>query len=69
MVNKILKAFKEGKKKEATFWLRLGEKYVYIKYVPLFDRDGNYLGTLEMTMDIDPYKKIEGERRVLDWKD
>ncbi|NJE75743.1 DUF438 domain-containing protein [Thermococcus sp. ES12] len=69
IVNKILKAFKEGRKKEATFWLRLGPKYVYIKYVPLFDKNGNYLGTLEMTMDIAPYKKIEGEKRLLDWRD
>ena len=69
IVNKILKAFKEGRKKEATFWLRLGPKYVYIKYVPLFDKEGNYLGTLEMTMDIEPYKRIEGEKRLLDWRD
>ena len=69
VVNKILKAFKEGRKKEATFWLRLGEKYVYIKYVPLFNEKGEYIGTLEMTMDIAPYKKIEGEKRLLDWRD
>lgn len=69
VVNKILKAFKEGRKKEATFWLRLREKYVYIKYVPLFNEKGEYIGTLEMTMDIAPYKKIEGEKRLLDWRD
>lgn len=69
VVNKILKAFKEGRKKEATFWLRLREKYVYIKYVPLFNDRGEYIGTLEMTMDIAPYKKIEGEKRLLDWRD
>ncbi|ACJ15965.1 hypothetical protein TON_0479 [Thermococcus onnurineus NA1] len=69
IVNKILKAFKEGRKKEATFWIRMGPKYVYIKYVPLFDENGNYLGTLEMTMDIAEYKKIDGEKRLLDWRD
>lgn len=69
VVNKILKAFKEGRKSEATFWLRFGQKYVYIKYVPLFDRDGNYMGTLEMTMDTEPYRRIEGEKRLLDWRD
>ncbi|MDK2783789.1 MAG: uncharacterized protein PWQ32_1378 [Thermococcaceae archaeon] len=69
VVNKILKAFKEGRKKEATFWLRLREKYVYIKYVPLFNEKGEYIGTLEMTMDIAPYKAIEGEKRLLDWRD
>ncbi|ALV63543.1 hypothetical protein ADU37_CDS18440 [Thermococcus sp. 2319x1] len=69
VVNKILRAFKEGRKKEATFWLKLGGKYVYIKYVPLFNEKGDYIGTLEMTMDIAPYKKIEGEKRLLDWRD
>ncbi len=69
IVNKILKAFKEGRKEEATFWLKLGPKYVHIKYVPLFDEEGEYIGTLEMTMDIAPYKKIEGEKRLLDWRD
>ena len=69
IVNKILRAFKEGRKKEATFWLRLGPKYVYIGYLPLFDENGNYIGTLEITMDIAPYKAIEGEKRLLDWRD
>ncbi|ACS90790.1 MULTISPECIES: DUF438 domain-containing protein [Thermococcus] len=69
IVNKILKAFKEGRKSEATFWLRIGEKYIYIKYVPLFDKEGTYLGTLEITMDIAPYKQIEDEKRLLDWRD
>ena len=69
IVNKILRAFKEGRKKEAVFWLKLGPKYVYIKYVPLFNDKGEYIGTLEMTMDIAPYKKIEGEKRLLDWRD
>ncbi|WP_297459609.1 DUF438 domain-containing protein [Thermococcus sp.] len=69
IVNKILKAFKEGRKEEATFWLKLGDKYVYIKYVPLFNEKGEYIGTLEMTMDIAPYREIEGEKRLLDWRD
>ncbi len=69
IVNKILQAFKEGRKKEATFWLHLGKKYVYIKYVPLFNEKGEYIGTLEMTMDIAPYKKIEGEKRLIDWEE
>ncbi len=68
IVNKILQAFKEGRKREATFWLRLGEKYVYIRYVPLFE-NGEYMGTLEITMDIAPYRAIEGEKRLLDWRD
>ncbi|MBP1912132.1 hypothetical protein [Thermococcus stetteri] len=30
---------------------------------------GEYIGTLEMTMDIAPYKEIEGEKRLLDWRE
>jgi DUF438 domain-containing protein len=30
------------------------------------DKDGAYLGCLEVTQDIAPIKKIEGERRLLD---
>jgi len=33
------------------------------------DRDrGEYLGTLEVVQDITNLKKIEGEKRLLDWK-
>jgi len=27
------------------------------------------MGTLEMTMDTEPYRRIEGEKRLLDWRD
>ena len=67
IVNRILKAFKEGSKKEASFWIHLGPKYVYIRYLPLFDGSGDYIGTLEVTMDIAPYKEIDGEKRLVDW--
>ncbi|MFA4719731.1 DUF438 domain-containing protein [Pyrococcus kukulkanii] len=69
IVNKILKAFKEGRKDKAEFWLRLGEEFVYILYVPVRNEKGEYLGTLEITMDVKRYKELEGEKRLLDWRD
>ncbi|KPU62733.1 diguanylate cyclase [Thermococcus sp. EP1] len=69
IVNRILTAFKEGAKNKAEFWIKMGPRYVYILYVPVRDKKGNYLGTLEITMDISRYKEIEGERRLLDWGD
>ncbi|NJE26479.1 DUF438 domain-containing protein [Thermococcus sp. MV5] len=69
IVNRILTAFKEGAKNKAEFWIKMGPRYVYILYVPVRDKKGNYLGTLEVTMDIAKYKEIEGERRLLDWGD
>ncbi|AFK22582.1 DUF438 domain-containing protein [Pyrococcus sp. ST04] len=69
IVNKILKAFKEGKKDKAEFWIRMGDKLVYILYLPVRDENGEYLGTLEVTMDVKRYKELEGEKRLLDWRD
>lgn len=69
IVKKILEAFKEGRKEDATFWIKLGPRYVYIRYIPLFDKAGSYMGTLETTMDIAPYKALEGEKKLVDWSD
>ncbi|USH00181.1 DUF438 domain-containing protein [Thermococcus argininiproducens] len=69
VVDKILKAFKEGKKDAAEFWIQMGGKFIYIKYVPVRDEKGEYLGTLEITQEISRIKALEGEKRLLDWRD
>jgi len=66
IVNKILKDFKEGKRNEADFWLKLGDKYIYIRYIAIRDSDGKYIGTLEVSQDIAPIQKITGEKRIYD---
>lgn len=65
-VEKILEDFKAGKKDSESFWLRMGDLYVYIRYFAIRDGEGNYLGTLEFTQDIAPIQEIEGEKRLLD---
>jgi uncharacterized protein len=67
IVDNIVKAFKDGSKDEASFWIRLGEKLVYIRYFAVRDDDGNYRGTVEVSQDIAPIQEIKGERRLLDW--
>jgi PAS domain S-box-containing protein len=67
-VLQILEAFKNGKKDVAEFWINLKGKQIYIRYFPVQDKDGKYLGTLEVSQDITGIKKIEGEKRLLDWK-
>ncbi|MBO8160703.1 MAG: DUF438 domain-containing protein [Thermosipho sp. (in: Bacteria)] len=66
IVNRILSDFKSGKRDKADFWLKMGEKYIYIQYFPVRNEKGEYLGTLEVTQDIAPIKKIEGEKRIYD---
>ena len=68
VVNKILEAFKKGERESAEFWINLNERLIYIRYFAVRDKNGKYLGTLEVTQDITQIKKIEGEKRILDWK-
>jgi PAS domain S-box-containing protein len=66
-VNQILSDFKTGKRNSAEFWINLEENKVYIRYFAVRNKTGRYLGTLEVTQDITEIKKIEGEKRLLDY--
>ncbi len=68
VVNKILEAFKTGKKDVAEFWISLNNRLILIRYFAVRDKNGKYLGTVEVTQDITDIKKIEGQKRLLDWK-
>jgi len=66
-VNLILSDFKSGRQDSAAFWINLGERKVYIRYFAVRDKGGKYLGALEATQDITGIKKIEGEKRLLEY--
>jgi hypothetical protein len=66
-VNQILLDFKSGKRDSAEFWIDLRGRNVYIRYFAVRDKTGRYLGTLEVTQDITEIKKIEGEKRLLEY--
>jgi hypothetical protein len=67
IVNSIVDAFKKGTRNEAAFWLELNGRLVYIRYFPV-RKNGEYLGIIEVTQDITDIKKIDGEKRLLEWK-
>lgn len=69
MVEKILDAFKKGKKDEASFWIPFKNQFVYIRYFAVRDEKGNYRGTIEVTQDVKEIRDLEGERRLLSWED
>ncbi len=66
-VEKILLAFRNKEKDMADFWIEMGGKFIYIVYRPLYDESGQYLGTLEMSMDATHLRSLTGQRRLLDW--
>ncbi|MEM3641663.1 MAG: DUF438 domain-containing protein, partial [Candidatus Bathyarchaeia archaeon] len=51
IVNKILEAFKSGKKDVAEFWIQVNNRLIHIRYFAVRDKNGKYLGTMEVTQD------------------
>ncbi|RSD26874.1 DUF438 domain-containing protein [Mesobacillus subterraneus] len=65
VVEDLLADFKAGTKDTEDFWIKFRDKYVYIRYFAIRDEDGQYMGTLEFTQNIDPIQAIDGEKRIL----
>ncbi|RFZ78849.1 DUF438 domain-containing protein [Lacrimispora amygdalina] len=65
IVEKIVEDFKNGVKDEEDFWIRMGKKYILIRYYAVRSEAGEYLGVLEVTQDIDEIQNITGEKRLM----
>jgi len=52
IVQQILDDFRSGKADRAPFWIELHGKFISIEYFALRDKEGNYLGTLEVSQDL-----------------
>jgi PAS domain S-box-containing protein len=68
-VLKILEEFRAGTKSVAEFWINFRGKVVHIRYFAVRDKDNKYKGVIEVSQDITEIKKIEGEKRLLDWEE
>ena len=65
VVEQIVADLKSGKKEHEDFWIRMGDKFVYIRYFAVRNAKGEFLGTLEITQDIKPITELEGEKRLM----
>jgi DUF438 domain-containing protein len=65
-VERIVSGFKSGELDKAEFWIDLGGQKILIRYFPVRDGQGNYLGVLEVTQEISEIQKLSGEKRLLD---
>lgn len=65
VVNRILNDFRSGRRDVAEFSIQKEGRTIHIRYFPVRDERGEYLGCLEVTQDITDIKKIEGEKRLL----
>jgi PAS domain S-box-containing protein len=69
IVSRIVESFKSGKKDTAEFWINMQNRLLYIRFFAVRDGNGKYLGAMEIVQDVTEIKKLEGERRLLDWTD
>ena len=65
-VEQVVSELKSGKRDVAEFWIDLHGRKIYIRYFPVRNKQGKYLGILEVTQDITDLQKITGEKRLLD---
>ena len=65
-VQQIVDGFKDGSLEKADFWIDFAGDKVLIRYFPVRDEEGSYLGVLEVTQRIGEIQKLTGEKRLLD---
>jgi len=67
VVDQILEDFRRGKENSATFWINMRGRFIYIEYIALRGKEGEYLGTIEFTQDLTHLRALEGEQRLLSY--
>ncbi len=65
-VQRILDDFRAGQRDSADFWLELNGRFIYIRYFPVRDGAGTYLGTIEVSQDCTAIRALSGQKKLLD---
>lgn len=66
IVEKIFQDLHSGKKKVVTYWFKpkmLG-RMLYLRYYAVHNKDGKYLGCLEVAEDITDIQKLSGQKKT-----
>lgn len=66
IVERLLAEFKNGKRDQADFWINFKNRLIFIKFLAVRDEGLNYLGTIEITMDITDIRSLKGEKKLID---
>lgn len=66
-VEQVVENLRSGRKDVEDFWIQLHGKFIYIRYFALRDENGEFLGTLEVTQNIQPLRELEGEQRLVNF--
>ncbi len=73
LVERIVSEMKNGTRDAARFWIDLAvptdstrKHKIVIEFFALRDASKKYLGCLEFVQDIDDFRRLEGEKRLMD---
>ncbi len=72
MVERLVAEMKAGTRDKATFWIDLEVEKgaprhkIFIEFHALRDEKGKYLGCLEFTQDVQPFRDLQGQKRLMD---
>ncbi len=67
IVQKIVDGFRNKEKDEAEFYFTMNGRFLHIRYLPVYDENGDYKGVVEAGQDITDIRALEGEQKLLDW--
>lgn len=70
-VERIVDEMKTGKRDSARFWIDMtmktgGKHKILIEFHALRDGNGQYLGCMECTRDVEDLRNLDGEKRLLE---
>lgn len=50
------------------FWIQFKERFIHIRYFAVRDDSGKYAGVIEVSQDVTEIRKLQGEKRLLQWQ-
>lgn len=67
VVEEIIEKFRSGEQSRAEFWINKPDLFIYIIYIAVRDKAGNFRGVLEMMQDCTHIRSLQGSQTLLHW--
>jgi len=66
-LERILGEFKAGRRDLAEGWREISGRFKLLRYIAIRDEAGDYKGILEVSIDLQDYRGLEGEQALPGW--
>ena len=67
IVREVIDKLRSGEQDKAEFWINKPGLFIYIIYVAVRDKGGNFRGVLEMMQDCTHIRALDGSQTLLTW--